>query len=86
MKKVYKISNIEQFGLFIAYCIDLDICVFRTYWREIEKGNRCYCIDYVEKRCYYSSEEYWLSKGYNIITPKFYFNDFGIVKMLKSED
>ena len=80
MKKVFLISDIEQFGLFIAYCIELDICVFRTYWNENNKGDRCYCIDFSEKRCYYGSKQYWINEGYEIFIPQFYFNEFGRIK------
>lgn len=32
MKKVaFIISNIEEYGKLIAFCIENDICVFRTY-------------------------------------------------------
>lgn len=50
MKKVaFIISNIEEYGKLIAFCIRNDICVFRTYWDEREKGDRCYSIDWKEK-------------------------------------
>lgn len=80
MKKIaYLLSSIEDYGAFISFCIEHDICVFRTYWDEREKGERCYFIDWQEKRCYYSSVEYYLKLGYKILTPVFYFNSFGKV-------
>ena len=79
MKEVYLITTIEEYGKLIAYCIEHDIQVFRTYWDESAKGNRCYHIDYSEKRCYYSSKEYYIDNGYAIVVPKFYFNKYGTV-------
>lgn len=53
MKKVaFIISNIEEYGKLIAFCIENDICVFRTYWNEREKGDRCYSIDWKEKKVF----------------------------------
>ena len=75
-EKVYLINNIEEYGKFISYCINKDISVFRTYWDEKEAGNRCYCIDWNEKRCYYSSKSYF-EKDYTIVTPVFILNDYG---------
>ena len=37
MENVYLISNVEEFGKLMSFCIDNDICVFRTYWNEQEK-------------------------------------------------
>lgn len=34
-KKAYLITNIEEYGKFISFCINKDICVFRTYWNEL---------------------------------------------------
>ena len=75
-EKVYLIKNIEEYGKFMSYCINKDISVFRTYWDEKEAGNRCYRIDWNEKRCYYSSRSYF-EKDYAIVTPSFTLNDFG---------
>lgn len=36
-KKAYLLMSIEEYGKFIAYCIENDITVFRTYWDEREK-------------------------------------------------
>lgn len=41
-EKVYLIRNIEEYGKLMAYCINKDITVWRTYWDETQKGNRCY--------------------------------------------
>ena len=49
-KIAYRISSIEDYGKFMAFCIDKDINVWRTYWNEQEKGDRCYNIDWREKR------------------------------------
>ena len=37
-ERVYLLKNIEEYGKFMAFCIDNDISVFRTYWQEIFKG------------------------------------------------
>lgn len=84
MKKAYLIRNIEEYGKLIAFCIEKDISVFRTYWDERKKGNRCYCIDWDEKRCLYSSCEYFHDRGYEILTPVFYFDQFGVCQIGKS--
>ena len=36
-----------------------------------KKGDRCYHIDWKNKRCYYSSRRYYESNGYEIATPTF---------------
>ena len=80
-KKAYLLINIEEYGKFIAYCIENDISVFRTYWNEREKGDRCYSIDWQQKRCYYSSRKYWESEGYEIIIPNLYADKYGNYKI-----
>ena len=81
MKKVYLITNIEQYAMLIAYCVEHDISVFRTFWNEREKGNRCYYVNFKDKRCLYSSKEYWLKEGYEIVVPEFYFDEYGCVRI-----
>ena len=81
MKQAYLIINIEEYGKLMAFCIKNDITVFRTYWDDREKGDRCYRIDWKEKRCYYSRRSYWENNGYDIVIPKFYVNEYGIYKM-----
>lgn len=76
-KKAYLITNIEEYGKFISFCINKDILVWRTYWDEQEKGDRCYAIDWKEKRCYYSSRLYYENNGYEIIVPTFTLNTYG---------
>ena len=76
-KIAYRISSIEDYGKFMAFCIDKDINVWRTYWNEREKGDRCYSIDWREKRCYYSSERYYIDNDYIVIDPTFSMNAFG---------
>lgn len=76
-KKAYLISNIEEYGKLVAFCIENDINVWRTYWNEREKGDRCFNIDWVEKRCYYSSTLYYETEGYEIVIPKFHLNKLG---------
>ena len=80
-EKAYLLMSIEEYGKFIAYCIENDITVFRTYWDEREKGDRCYSIDWQQKRCYYSSRKYWESEGCEIIIPNLYADKYGNYKM-----
>ncbi len=83
-KEAYLITNIEEYGKLIAFCIERDICVFRTYWDEREKGDRCYYIDWQENRCLYSSRRYWENNGYEIVKPNFYVNDYGKYRIRKN--
>lgn len=76
-KKAYLITNIEEYGKFISFCINKDILVWRTYWDEREKGDRCYAIDWKEKRCYYSPRLYYENNGYEIVVPTFTLNTYG---------
>lgn len=75
--KVYLIKNIEEYGKLMSYCIERDISVFRTYWDEREKGNRCYNISFEEKQCYHSSKQYYKSQGAEILIPEFRCTKFG---------
>lgn len=70
-KIAYLITDIGEYGKFMSFCIEHDICVFRTYWDEREKGNRCYVIDWKEKRCYYADKKYYVDEEYIIVRPKF---------------
>lgn len=76
-KVVYLILNIEEYGKLLAYCIEKDISVFRTYWDEREKGNRCFNVDFNDKRCYYSDINYYRELGYSVVVPKFIIDKFG---------
>ena len=77
MEQCFLIENITEYGKFIAYCIERDISVFRVYWDEREKGDRCYKISFTEKRCYYSNRSYYESVGIQIFKPVFSFNEYG---------
>lgn len=81
-KKAYLITSIEEYGKFISFCIDKDICVFRTYWDEREKGKRCYSIDWKEKRCLYSSLFFFENNGYEIVIPIFQLDEYGKYKAI----
>lgn len=83
MKTVYLISSIEEYGKLIAFCIYNDISVFRTYWDEREKGNICFNIDWQDKRCYYSSKQFYSSMGYEIKSPIFEVDEYGKYKLMK---
>lgn len=76
-KVVYLISNIEEYGKLMAYCIENNICVFRSFWDEREKGIRCYHIDFEEKRCLYSDINYYLELGYSVVVPVFTIDKWG---------
>ena len=84
MKTAYLISNIEEYGKFMSFFINHDITVFRVYWDEREKGNRCFNIDWGNKRCYYSSKGYYFNEGYEIITPTFECNQYGDYEFIRS--
>lgn len=76
-KKAYLISNIEEYGKLISFCIKHDITVWRTYWDEREKENRCYQIDWKQKRCYYSSRKFYENENYEIVVPIFCLDNYG---------
>lgn len=80
-KKAFLISNIEEYGKFISFCINNDISVFRTYWDEREKEKRCYYIDWEEKRCQYSSQFYYENRDYDIVSPTFKLTEYGNYRM-----
>ena len=80
-KIVYRIKNIEEYGHLMAYCIEHDIRVWRTYWDERKKDERCYNIDWNDKICYYGSESYYRREGYTVVEPKFEFNEYGVVEI-----
>ena len=82
MKTVFLISNIGEYGKLMAFCIDNDIRVFRTYWDEREKGDRCYLIDWKDKSCYFSRKEYWLEQGYDIKIPILEVCEYGKYKIV----
>lgn len=77
MKYCFLISDISHFGFLIAYCIEHDISVFRCYWDNRVKGKRCYLLDPIAKRLSYASLDFCFSEGYDVISPLFYFNNFG---------
>ena len=85
MKKAYLISSIEEYGKLMALCIEHDISVFRTYWDEQEKGNRCFQIDWKQKRCFYSSIKYFERIGYEIVIPKFYVTQYGHYRIVQEQ-
>lgn len=85
MKKAYLIASIEEYGKLISFCINNDISVWRTYWDEREKDDRCFNIDWENKRCYYASKRYYENEGYKIITPIFYINKYGNYKITEVE-
>ena len=78
---VYTFSDISEFGKFLAYCVEQDISVWRLYWDERERDQRCYCVDWKERRCYYADRSYYLQEGYKIYNPSFGFDQFGKIKM-----
>lgn len=75
----FLVSSIEEYGKLMSYCIQFDISVFRTYWDERQKGDRCYSIAVSEysKNCNYSSTRYYISQGYTIVKPVFHLDQYG---------
>ncbi|MCH5315447.1 MAG: hypothetical protein J1E81_06005 [Eubacterium sp.] len=61
----------------MAYCIENDISVWRTYWDERESSKRAYCIDWKTKRCEYTDTEYWKSRDIDVEIPNFYIDQYG---------
>lgn len=83
-KIVYRIKNIEEYGKLMAYCIEHDIRVWRTYWDEREKDTRCYFINWDTKNCLYSPIKFWESNGFKVVEPVFDFDEYGTV-VIKEE-
>ena len=77
---VFIIKNIEEYGKFIAYCIEHDINVWRCYWDQLQAGRRCYCVDWLNKKVSYGSMEYLKRQGMEIIEPEFYFDNYGTIR------
>lgn len=69
--KVYLCSTVEEYGKFISYCIDNDISVWRCFWDDRDKSDRCYHIDWHEQRCYYASKKFYEREGFEVISPLF---------------
>lgn len=84
-KKAYLIVNIEEYGKFISFCINNDVNVWRTYWDDREKEDRCYNIDWQENRCYYSSRRYYEENGYDILIPNFHLDKYGNYKIINKK-
>ena len=70
-KIAYLISNIEEYGKFLSFLTNNDFNVYRLYWDERAKGDRCYQIDWKEKRCYYDTREHYEDNGYEITSAEF---------------
>jgi len=51
-----------------------------------KKGDRCYHIDWKNKRCYYSSRRYYESNGYEIATPTFQLDEYGTYHIRKEQN
>lgn len=85
-KRAFLITNIEEYGKLISFCIENDVSVWRTYWDEREKGDRCYKIDWQQKRCYYCSRRYYENEGYEIVTPTFLLGKYGKYKIVNYKE
>lgn len=85
-KKAYLIKNITEFRKFIAYCINNDISVWRTYWHNGYKGERCYYIDWRERECHYASCNYYYCAHYKIVIPIFQIDNYGNYVIESEED
>ena len=77
IKTAYLITNVEDYGKLMAFCINNDVTVWRTYWNEKDEGGRCYNIDWKEKRCYYGPQCYYEKEGYEIVIPNFTLDIYG---------
>lgn len=86
IKKAYLIKDITEYGKFISYCINNDITVWRTYWDNRYKGDRCYYIDWHEKKCYYASYNYYYCAQYKIVIPIFQIDKYGNYVIENEED
>lgn len=85
-EEVFLIKDITEFGKLMAYCIEQDIVVFRTYWDEREKGKRIYHVNWKERRCNYSDKSWYSDENeqfrrdetlYEIVIPVFKVDAFG---------
>lgn len=79
--KVFLLSSIENYGKFISFCIDNDISVWRLYWDDREKSNRCFHINWKENRCYYASIKFYEDEGFEVVSPLFVLN-FGSYELV----
>lgn len=79
-KEAFIISNLEEYGKLMAFCIQNDISVWRTYWDERDTDT-CYSIDWKMKRCYYSQKQYWINNGYKVYKPMFFIDQYGKVQI-----
>ena len=84
-RKAYLITNVEEYGKFVAFCINNDVTVWRTYWNEKDKGDRCYSIDWKEKRCYYGPRCCYENEGYEIVVPTFTLDIYGNFQITDTE-
>lgn len=81
---VYYIDNIEDYGYFIAFCIDKDVSVWRAYYDT--KTPKCFKIDWKEKRLYYSSVDFYKEDGYKVVRPKFIINEYGGIELQRGAE
>ena len=79
MKKIaYLIKNVEEYGKLMAFLINRDVTVWRTYWDEKQyAGERVYQIDWFEKRCYYCDIKFYKAEGYTVVEPIFELDQYG---------
>lgn len=85
-KKAYLIKNIEEFGKFIAFCTDNDISVWRVYWDDREKGDRCFAICWKNLVCDYSSRSFYKAVDYCIVVPFFQLDSYGRYVVVREEE
>ena len=82
-KVVYLIENIEEYGKLMAYCIENDISVWRCYWDERVKGDRCFEISSVSRCCLFSRLSYYQGFNVKIVKPKFIVDKYGCYQIEK---
>ena len=80
---IYKISSIEEYGKLLAYLINNDFNVFRLFWDERDKHQRCYSINYATKRVGYSNVNYYKRCGYTVYNAYFTLDQFGNYEIRK---
>lgn len=78
----YLINTIEEYGKLVAYCIDHDISVWRSYWDQRGAGRICYSIDRKDKRLMLSDRLFYEKNGYEVVTPVFDVTEYGKITIV----
>ena len=81
---VYYIDNIEDYGYFIAFCIDKDVSVWRAYYNTREP--KCFQIDWKAKRLYYATVDFCKEEGYKVVRPEFVIDEYGKIELQRGAE